>query len=163
MSALFRLDGTVALVTGASGGLGLHVARVLHAAGAKVALAARRLDLLEAEAARLGAGTAAVALDVNDPAAIPAAFDAAEAALGSVGILVNNAGVASTAPSLEATRAEWDRVIGIDLTAAFFVAQEAARRMRAAGNGGVIVPRRRAGSSRSPGRWRSSSRAGAFG
>jgi NAD(P)-dependent dehydrogenase (short-subunit alcohol dehydrogenase family) len=112
---------------------------VLHAAGAKVALAARRVDLLEAEAAQLGAGAAAVALDVADPAAIPAAFDAAEAALGPVSILVNNAGVASTAPSLEATRADWDRVIGIDLTAAFFVAQEAARRMRAAGNGGAIV------------------------
>ena len=90
------LQGKTALVTGASSGLGQHFARVLANAGAKVALAARRLDRLqqlEAEI-RAGGGQAfAVALDVTDRASIIKAFDAAEAALGPVTILVNNAGV----------------------------------------------------------------------
>lgn len=134
----FRLDGTTALVTGASAGLGLHFAGVLHAAGARVALAARRTEALEAEVARLGAGAAAVTLDVTDTASIPAAFDAAEAALGPVGLLVNNAGIAASTPALEMEAAEWERLIAVDLSAAFHVAREAARRMREAG-GGVIV------------------------
>src|SRR5215510_841755 len=95
---LFSLAGQAALVTGASSGFGRHFARVLARAGAKVALAARRLDVLEAlEAEIRGAGGAAfaVAMDVTDRASVHEAFVAAEAALGPIGILVNNAGVPS--------------------------------------------------------------------
>ena len=92
------LHGKTALVTGASSGLGQHFARVLANAGAKVALAARRLDRLqqvEAEIRAEGGQAFAVALDVTDRASVTKAFDAAEAALGPVTILVNNAGVPS--------------------------------------------------------------------
>jgi NAD(P)-dependent dehydrogenase (short-subunit alcohol dehydrogenase family) len=134
----FRLDGVTTLVTGASGGLGLHFARVLHDAGARVALAARRLDRLEAEAARLGARAAAIALDVTDTDAIAPAFDAAEAALGPITLLVNNAGIGATRPMLDITPEEWDQTMDVDLRAAFFVAQEAARRMKDAGGRSII-------------------------
>ena len=134
----FRLDGVTALVTGASGGLGLHFARVLHGAGARVALAARRLDRLEAEAAQLGERATAIALDVTDTDAIAPAFDAAEATLGPVTLLVNNAGIGTAKPLLDITPQDWDQTMDVDLRAAFFVAREAARRMKDAGGGAII-------------------------
>lgn len=139
LDALFRLDGTVALVTGASGGLGLHFARVLHAAGARVALTARRADRITAEAAALGAGACAIPLDVTDAAAIPAAFDAAEAALGGpVTLLVNNAGLGRTRLLRETTEADWDDTFAVNLRAAFLMCREAAGRMTGAGGGAII-------------------------
>jgi NAD(P)-dependent dehydrogenase (short-subunit alcohol dehydrogenase family) len=135
----FSLQGQVALVTGASGALGRHFARVLHTAGASVALAARRPDSVAALAAELGPRAMAVPLDVTDAAAIHAALEAVEARLGAVSVLVNNAGIATTSPILELDAAAWDAVMAVDLRGAFLVAQAVARHMAAAGQGGAIV------------------------
>ena len=138
----FCLDGRCALVTGASGGLGRHFALTLAGAGAKVVAAARRMDRLEEVAADIeaaGGRAAAVALDVTDGASVRAAFTAAEKALGPVTVLVNNAGVVVTKPVLEHHEADWDRVLDTNLKGAGLVAQEAARRMVRAGEGGSII------------------------
>jgi NAD(P)-dependent dehydrogenase (short-subunit alcohol dehydrogenase family) len=139
MTDLFSLSGRVALVTGASGGLGRHFGRVLHAAGAAVILAARRPESVAADAAALGERAMAVALDVTDAASIAAALDAVEARFGTCDLLVNNAGIAATKPFLDHAEDDWDRVMDVDLRGAFVMAQAAAKRMVAAGNEGAIV------------------------
>lgn len=140
IAGLFSLEGRRALVTGASGVLGAHFARVLHGAGARVALAARRVEATRALAAELGERAASVPLDVTDAASIPAAFDAAEAALGGVcDILVNNAGIAVTKPFLQQGAEDWDGVMAVNLRGCFLVGQEAAKRMAAAKLPGCIV------------------------
>jgi NAD(P)-dependent dehydrogenase (short-subunit alcohol dehydrogenase family) len=140
-ATLFSLAGRRALVTGASGVLGAHFARVLHAAGASVVLAARRADALAGLAAELGAARAlAVPLDVTDPRSIAAACDAAEARFGApCDVIVNNAGVAVTKPLLDQTPEDWDAVLDVNLRGCFLVAQEAARRLVAARRPGAIV------------------------
>lgn len=138
----FDIAGRVALVTGASSGLGLHFAEVLAEAGAHLVLAARRIDRLEAVAERIramGGKAVAVALDVKDPASVKAAFDATEAAAGTPVIVVNNAGVTEPAFFTEMTEAQWRNVIDVNLDGVFRVAQEAARRMKAKGTGGSII------------------------
>jgi NAD(P)-dependent dehydrogenase (short-subunit alcohol dehydrogenase family) len=139
MNDLFSLAGRVALVTGASGGLGRHFGRVLHAAGASVALAARRPEAVAADAAALGDRAMAVALDVTDAGSVAAALDAVQARFGTCDLLVNNAGIAVTKPFLQQEEADWDQVMDVDLRGAFVMAQAAARRMVAAGKGGAIV------------------------
>ena len=141
-TSIFNLGGSVALVTGASSGLGLHFAEVLAGSGAAVVLVARRADRLEALKARIGknGGRAiAVQADVRERAAMGAAFDAAERQFGTVTILVNNAGVAHAGRAVELAEEEWRRVLSTDLDAVFYWSQEAARRMLAAGTGGAIV------------------------
>lgn len=138
----FSLAGKTALVTGASSGLGQHFARVLAGAGAKVAVAARRLDRLqhlEAEIRASGGEASAVALDVTDRASIVQALDAAEAALGPVTILVNNAGVPSGSYFLKTSESDWRGVLDVNLDGVFRVGQEAARRMSEKRTGGAIV------------------------
>jgi len=139
---LFDIKGRVALVTGASSGLGLRFAEVLAGEGAAVALVARRADRLAAVKARIdkaGGRAVAIAADVTDGRAMMRAFDEAEKAFGTVTILVNNAGVVHSGRALELPQEEWRRVVGTDLDAVFFWAQEAARRMLSAGKGGAIV------------------------
>jgi 3-oxoacyl-[acyl-carrier protein] reductase len=139
---LFDLAGKVALVTGASGGLGLRFAEVLAANGAAVALVARRQERLAALAKRIekaGGRALPVSADVCDRTDMNAAFDAAERAFGTVDILVNNAGVAHADRIVELPEAEWRRVIGTNLDAVFFWSQEAARRLLAAEKPGAIV------------------------
>jgi NAD(P)-dependent dehydrogenase (short-subunit alcohol dehydrogenase family) len=139
---LFSLKGRAALVTGASSGLGHHFAKVLAGAGAKVAITARRVDRLEAlkrEIEAAGGTAAAIALDVTDPASVKSAYAAAEAALGPVTIVVNNAGIAEPAYFLKMTEEEWRGVLSVNLDGVFRVAQEGARRMKANGTGGSIV------------------------
>ena len=140
IAGLFSLAGRRALVTGASGVLGSHFARVLHGAGAAVALAARRQEATAALAAELGARAVAVPLDVTDAASIPAAFDAAEAALGGpCDIVVNNAGIAVTKPFLQQGAEDWDAVLSVNLRGCFLVGQEGARRLAAAKQPGTII------------------------
>src|SRR5581483_4221321 len=140
---MFSLQGRVALVTGASSGLGVQFARALADNGASVALVARRAERLAAlkkEIEGKGGQALAVEADVTDQAAMRAAFDAAEQAFGTVTVLVNNAGVAQ-APrrAVEVPPEEWRRVLSTDVDAVFYWAQEAARRMLAAGKKGAIV------------------------
>jgi 3-oxoacyl-[acyl-carrier protein] reductase len=141
-SELFDLSGRVGLVTGASSGLGLRFAEVLAANGAAVVLVARRKDriaALEKKIAAAGGRALAIEADVLDNAAMRRAFDAAEAAFGTVTVLVNNAGVGHSTRALELSEEEWRRVIATNLDAVFLWAQEAARRMLAAGKTGAIV------------------------
>ncbi len=135
---LFDVRGKVALVTGASSGLGESFARCLAARGAVVVAAARRLDRLEA-LVREGGAAHAVALDVTDPASVEAAMRRAEELAGPIDILVNNAGVADTKASLEVTESDWRRVLDTNLDGAWRMAQAAAKSMVAAKRGGSIV------------------------
>jgi NAD(P)-dependent dehydrogenase (short-subunit alcohol dehydrogenase family) len=140
IAGLFSLAGRRALVTGASGVLGGHFARVLHGAGARVALAARRAEAVAALARQLGDGAFGVTLDVTDPASVPLAFDAAEAALGGpCDIIVNNAGIAVTKPFLRQAVEDWDAVMAVNLRGCFLVGQEGARRLAAAKTPGTII------------------------
>src|SRR5215471_12916499 len=138
----FSLNGRVAFVTGASSGLGRHIAHVLAGAGASVALAARRVELVEAEARRLqaiGRKAIAVPLDVTDVASIDGALDTASAHLGrDADIVVNCAGVLVIKPFLEHTARDYARVMDTNLRGAFFVAQRAALRMVSLGGGSII-------------------------
>jgi 3-oxoacyl-[acyl-carrier protein] reductase len=139
---IFSLAGKTALVTGASSGLGERFAEVLAENGASVVLVARRADRLAALQARIAAAggkAMAVEADVRDRAAMQRAFDAAEKSFGTVTILVNNAGVAHAGRAVELSEEEWRRILSTNLDAVFFCAQEAARRMLAAGLGGAIV------------------------
>jgi 3-oxoacyl-[acyl-carrier protein] reductase len=141
-ASLFNLAGRVALVTGASSGLGVRFAEVLAGEGAAVALVARRTERLAAVQARIeraGGRALAIGADVLDRQAMTRAFERAEKAFGTVTILVNNAGVVHAGRAVELPPEEWRRVIGTNLDAVFFCAQEAARRMLAAGQGGAIV------------------------
>ena len=138
----FSVDGRAALVTGATSGLGRHFALMLARAGARVAIAGRRserLDDLAGEIAAGGGRAAPIVMDVTDAASVRDGLAAAEAALGPLAILVNNAGVAVTKPLLEHTEADWDLVVDTDLKGAWLVAQETARQMVRAGQGGSIV------------------------
>ena len=139
---IFDLHGKVALVTGASSGLGARFAQVLAENGASVVLVARRAERLAALQAKIeksGGKAITVSADVRDRHAMASAFDAAEKAFGTVTILINNAGVAHAARAVELAEDEWRRVLSTDLDAVFFWAQEAARRMLAAKSAGSIV------------------------
>jgi NAD(P)-dependent dehydrogenase (short-subunit alcohol dehydrogenase family) len=142
MSKLFDLSGKVALVTGASSGLGAHFAHALGTAGAAVVVAARRADRLsslQAELAKGGIKAAAVDLDVQSGASIAAAFDAGEQALGPIDIVVNNAGISIQKRALDMPEEDWDAVVDTNLRGAWLVAQTAARRWVEAKRGGSIV------------------------
>jgi 3-oxoacyl-[acyl-carrier protein] reductase len=146
MGELFDLTGRVALVTGASQGLGRRFAKVLARQGAAVAVAARQLDklaLLKREIEGEGGKVVSLALDVTDQQSITGAVAAVEDALGPIDVLINNAGVAVSKSVLEQTEVDWDKVVGTNLKGAFFVAQTVAKRMvarepRAAWGGSIV-------------------------
>ncbi len=128
----FDLSGEVALVTGASSGIGRHLAELLAAAGAKVALAARRQDRLEELGHEIGAAggrALPIACDVTKRASIANAIAAAEDGLGSLSILVNNAGVVVSKPLFEHSEEDWDFVLDTNLKGAWLMAREFARHL----------------------------------
>ncbi len=136
------LTGRVALVTGASSGLGARFARVLAAKGAKVALCARRIDRLEALAAEIkaaGGEALAVQMDATQADSLIAAVAAAEAAFGTVDILVNNAGIPDAQRAHKMSIELIDQVLGVNLRGPWILACEVARRLIAAGKPGRIV------------------------
>lgn len=144
MKDLFSLAGKTALLTGASSGIGWHLAGVLTDAGARVALGARSVDKLEERAAELndtGGQTIALPLDVRDPDSVTRYFDAAEAALGPADILVNNAGVEAGAETYLTLEDDgWDDVLETNLKGLWLMSREFSRRVAAAGRaGGSIV------------------------
>ncbi|MDE2018301.1 MAG: SDR family NAD(P)-dependent oxidoreductase, partial [Hyphomicrobiales bacterium] len=120
---MFDLTGQTALVTGASGGLGGAIARALKERGAKVALSGTRREALDALDAELGGGCPVLPCDLSDPAAVERLVPEAEAALGKLDVLVNNAGLTRDNLFLRMKDEEWDRVIAVDLTAAFRLAR----------------------------------------
>ena len=139
---LFDIRGRVALVTGASSGLGDKFARRLASGGATVAACARRTDRLEklvAEIRAAGGQAQAFAMDVADPASVEAAYGAVVKALGAPDIVVNNAGIAQTKAAIELTEADWQGVMNTNLDGAWRVAQAGAKAMVAAGKGGSII------------------------
>ena len=140
MATSFDLSGKVALVTGASGGLGCHFARTLADAGARVALAARRKEQLEANVASIGADRAiAVALDVTDPESVDRALVEVADRLGPATIVVNNSGVTATRSALDLDPDEWDQIMDTNLKGAWLVARAAARQLIDAKLPGSIV------------------------
>ena len=142
-SALARgLAGRTVLVTGASSGLGAHFAKLYARHGAHVQVAARRLERLDAlrsEIAAAGGSVGTYALDVSDPASIDALFEELTGANAVPDVLVNNAGIASTALSLDVGDDDWQATIDTNLTGVFRVARTAAKAMLAAGKGGSVI------------------------
>jgi len=143
----FNLTGRVALVTGASSGIGDRFARILGDSGASVVLAARRTDRLEAGVERIraaGGKAIAVAMDATSEESTIAAYDAAEAAFGTVDTIVANAGMGQSHSTLKLTAENFDEIIAVNLRGPFLTAREGARRMIAAGsaekeNGRIVI------------------------
>ena len=138
MSKLFDLSGKVALVTGASSGLGTHFAKCLGAAGASLVLAARRADRLEslqAELAQRNVTAKAIELDVQSSESISAAL----ATAGPLDVVVNNAGISIVKPALDMPDKDWDAVVDTNLRGAWLIAQGAAKRWVTEKRPGSIV------------------------
>jgi NAD(P)-dependent dehydrogenase (short-subunit alcohol dehydrogenase family) len=128
------LTGRTVLITGASSGIGAHLARQAAAAGARVALAARRADRLEALVAEIGLNAAAFAMDVEDEASVIAAYDAVEARLGAPDAVIANAGISIQGMALDIAVDDFDKVMGVNTRGVFLTAREGARRMIRAGS-----------------------------
>jgi NAD(P)-dependent dehydrogenase (short-subunit alcohol dehydrogenase family) len=138
---LFRLDGKVAIVTGASSGLGVAFAEGLAEAGADIAICARRVDRLEETKGRveaLGRRCVAVEADVSEPEDCTRVVERAVAELGRVDVLVNNAGVGTAVPATREQPDEFRKVIDINLNGSYFMAQAAARAMSGNGGGSIV-------------------------
>ncbi len=142
LDTLFGQRGRVALVVGASSGIGTEAARALARAGAKVGLVARRADRLEEVARELdasGAKTCTAVADVTNTPEIETAFEAVESALGPVNVVVNSAGISQLRRAERHGRELWDPTIAVNLTAAFEISQAAGRRWIERGDGGRLI------------------------
>ncbi len=148
---MFRLDGKVALITGASGGIGAAIARSLHGQGARIVVSGTRTDALAALAAELGEGVHVCAADLRDPAAPDALVAAAEQAAGPLDILVNNAGFTRDMLALRMKDEDWQAVLDVDLTAPFRLARAAMKGMVRRRAGRMIAIASIVGSTGNPG------------
>jgi gluconate 5-dehydrogenase len=140
--ALFDLTGRTALVTGSTRGIGFALAQGLAESGAAVIVNSRQAAACDEAVARLearGLNARSGTFDVADPAATVAAFDAFDRQGLEIDILINNAGIQHRVPMLELELKDWQRVLDTNLTAAFLVGREAAKRMVARGRGGKII------------------------
>lgn len=140
-ATLFRLDGAVAVVTGAGSGIGRLAARVLARAGAKVVATDADAGAADATAKAIAAdghAGAGLGLDVTDETAVAAAFAAIERDHGPVGVLVNSAGISRRLPTEDLDLATWQSVLDVNLTGTFLCAREAGRQMLKAGGGSII-------------------------
>ncbi len=135
---MFDLTGKCALVTGASGGIGAEVARVLHGAGATVGLSGTRLEPLQALAAELGGRAHVLPCDLSDAAAVDGLIKTATEAMGSVDILVNNAGITRDGLMMRMSDDDWLAVIEVNLTSTFRLCRGALRGMMKARWGRIV-------------------------
>ena len=135
---MFDLTNRVALVTGASGGLGSAIARALHGQGAKVVLSGTRREALDALAGELGAGAIVAPCNLSDRAAVEKLIPEAEALAGGLDILVNNAGVTRDGLFLRMKDEDWDNVLAINLTSAFVLSRAALKGMMKRRHGRII-------------------------
>ncbi|VTZ25401.1 3-oxoacyl-(acyl-carrier-protein) reductase [Methylocella tundrae] len=135
---MFDLTGRTALVTGASGGIGQAIARALHAQGATVAISGTRRDPLDALATELATRVEVLPCDLSDTKAVEALVPAAEAAMGSLDILVSNAGVTKDNLFMRMKDEEWDKVIAVNLTATFRLARACVKSMMRKRYGRII-------------------------
>ena len=136
-----RLQDKIAIVTGGARGIGFAVAQAFAREGAAVVIADVNADGAQSSVDRLiatGARAKAVAVDVADPASVQAMIAATLSAFGRIDILMNNAGVGGNTPFLETKLEDWNRIVSINLTGAFLVAQAAAREMVKAGGGKIV-------------------------
>ncbi|MGO4853803.1 L-iditol 2-dehydrogenase [Phaeovulum sp. W22_SRMD_FR3] len=133
-----RLQGKIALITGAARGIGLTFAKAYAAEGAQVILGDINLAAAEASAASIGAGARALRLDVTSQESLDAAF-AEIAATGGIDILINNAALFDAAPIAEITRQSYDRLFSVNVAGTLFTMQAAAKLMIAQGRGGKII------------------------
>lgn len=141
-TASFRIDGRTALVTGASSGLGRHFAGVLARSGARVVIAARRAERLEAlkqDLLKEGLSARASSLDVTQPLQVQEFFNELETSDWLPDIVVNCAGIAASKPLLSQTLADWDTVMDTNLKGAWLISQEAVRRLVNRQQGGAII------------------------
>jgi 3-oxoacyl-[acyl-carrier protein] reductase len=135
---MFDLTGRTALVTGASGGIGAAIARALHAQGAEIMLAGTRRAVLDALAGELGERACVGVADLTEPAAADRLVKEAESAMGSIDVLVNNAGLTRDGLVLRMKDEDWQAVLDIDLTAAFRLTRAALRGMVRRRHGRII-------------------------
>ena len=134
----FRLDGRVALVTGAASGIGAAIADVFADAGARIVVVDLDTGASERRAAELGRDAVGLGCDVSDPTSVDTAVEAAVAATGRIDVLVNSAGIVDLAPAEDLATRAWDRTLAVNLTGTFLVSQAVGRHMLAAGSGKII-------------------------
>ncbi len=126
---MFDLTGKTALITGATGGIGASIAKVLHRAGATIAISGTRATVLEELKTSLGERTHVVACNLSDPVDVEKLVPAAEAAMGGIDILVNNAGITKDGLSMRMKDEDWASVLDVNLTASFRLCRAAMRGM----------------------------------